>query len=68
MKARQATCRGCGTRFTVPTGAAGQYCTLPGVVVGHTPTRVQIELTLAQRGGTRVRRAVNAESLIVGAL
>jgi len=37
---------------------------LPGVVLGHTPTRVRIELTLAKRRGMTVRRAVNAEQLV----
>ena len=35
---------------------------LPGVVVAHTATRVSIELTLKKRGGSKVRRAVNARS------
>lgn len=37
---------------------------LPGVVLGHTPTRVRVELTLKRRGGKLVRRAVNADQLI----
>jgi hypothetical protein len=37
---------------------------LSGVVRGHTPTRVQVTLTLAKRGGLRLARAVNAASLI----
>jgi hypothetical protein len=37
---------------------------LPGVVLGHTPTRIQVELTLTKRRGAKVRRAVNAEQLI----
>ena len=36
-----------------------------GVVLGHVATRVRIELTLTKRGGSRVRRAVNAASLIL---
>lgn len=37
---------------------------LAGVVLGHTPTRVQVELTLNKRGGAKVRRTVNADQLI----
>jgi len=37
---------------------------LPGVVLGHTDTRIRVELTLAKRGGMKVRRAVNAAQLI----
>ena len=40
---------------------------VPGVVLGYTPRgRVQVELTLAQRGGSKVRRAVDAGSLTAG--
>lgn len=37
---------------------------LPGVVIGHTPTRVRVELTLTKRYSIKVRRTVNADSLI----
>lgn len=37
---------------------------VPGVVLGYTDTRVRLELTLAKRRGTTVRRSVNAASLI----
>lgn len=37
---------------------------VPGVVRGHTETRVQVELTLTKRRGMTVRRAVNAEQLL----
>ena len=37
---------------------------VPGEVMGHTPTRVQVMLTLTKRGGSKVKRAVNAEQLI----
>lgn len=37
---------------------------LPGVVRGHTDTRVQIDLTLAKRRGATIRRAVNAAQLV----
>ncbi len=37
---------------------------VPAVVVGYTNTRVRLELTLALRGGSRVRTSVNAASLI----
>lgn len=37
---------------------------VPGVVLGHTPTRIRVELTLTKRGGAKVRRAVNADSLV----
>ena len=40
---------------------------LPGVVRGHTDTRVRLELTLTKRRGQTVRRAVNAASLILAA-
>ena len=36
---------------------------LPGVVVGHSRTRVRVTLTLAKRGGSTVSRAVDAASL-----
>lgn len=36
---------------------------LSGVVLGYTETRVRIELTLTKRGGSTVRRSVNAASL-----
>ena len=38
---------------------------LPGVVLGYTDTRVRLELTLTKRGGSTVRRSVNAASLVV---
>jgi hypothetical protein len=38
---------------------------IAGVVLGHVATRVRIELTLTKRGGSLVRRAVNAASLIL---
>jgi len=37
---------------------------LPGVVRGHTETRVKVTLTLTKRRGATVRRAVNAVQLI----
>lgn len=37
---------------------------VPGVVRGQTATRIQVELTLAKRGGSRVKCAVNPASLI----
>lgn len=39
---------------------------VPGVVRGYTDTRVRLELTLTKRGGTTVRRSVNAAQLILG--
>lgn len=36
---------------------------LPGVVVGHSETRVRVELTLAKRYGAKILRCVNVESL-----
>lgn len=38
---------------------------LPGIVRGHTHTRIQVELTLGLLRGRVVKRAVNAASLIV---
>ena len=37
---------------------------LPGVVLGHTETRVRVELTLTKRNGITARRSVNAASLL----
>lgn len=37
---------------------------LPGKVIGHTPTRVRVELTLTKRSGITVNRAVNADQLL----
>ena len=38
---------------------------VPGVVLGHTESRVRVELTLQRRGGQKVKRSVNAESLVL---